>query len=78
MDSKNIASVFEDYIDLIPKSMYDGKLLKLKYDTNTLQLDVTAAFTDIVSTDAHKTFEQNNYVLKMDMPIVYKMHLINI
>ncbi len=59
MDTKSIASVFEDYIDLIPKSMYDGKLLKLKYDTNTLQLDVTAAFTDIVSTDAHKTFEQN-------------------
>ena len=47
MDLKNIASVFEDYIDLIPKSMYDGKLLKIldhdEIDEHTVMMYSTNA-----------------------------------
>lgn len=58
MEQKTIGSVFEEYADNLPQKLKDGKLLKLSYDSNALNLYVTAAFNEIITYAEAAQFEQ--------------------
>lgn len=57
MPHKTISELFEDYRELIPRSIENGKVLKLSTNRAYTYLYIEAAFTELVNVDAIEEFE---------------------
>ena len=59
MSEVTVKEFFNEYIDNIPKSVYDGKILKICFSKNRTVMTVTSVFKDIISHTAVNTFNLN-------------------